>query len=406
MKILKFLLALALLGGGFLAGTAWQTQTLKKDSPESSASEQVYEEEENAAPGAALINEETPPTNTAPLNNTLAELERATISLFENAAPSVAYITTSKLQRDFWTYDVYEIPAGSGSGFVWDKKGHIITNYHVIEDASKAQVTLADHSTWDAEYVGGAPEKDLAVLKIKAPAKLLSPIPVGSSDNLMVGQSVFAIGNPFGLDQTLTTGVISALGREIKAADGTPIRGVIQTDAAINPGNSGGPMLNARGEVIGVAFMLQSITRANSGVGFGIPVYFVERVSKAIIERGSYEHPWIGISGTTLSPFMIRELGLDAEYGVLISEVIPGGPAAKAGLRGGDEEVTLEGVDFVVGGDIIIAIDDQPVKVFDDLLAYLGRYTEPGMEITLTILRDGETLQAPIVLEPRPDSLR
>ncbi|RME12519.1 MAG: 2-alkenal reductase, partial [Bacteroidetes bacterium] len=295
MKILKFLLAIALLGGGFLAGTAWQTQTFKEDAPENASTEQVYEEDQQAEPGAALVNDENPPTNNAPVNNALAELERATISLFENAAPSVAYITTSKLQRDFWTYDVYEIPAGSGSGFVWDKKGHIITNFHVIEDASKAQVTLADHSTWDAEYVGGAPEKDLAVLKIKAPAKLLNPIPVGSSDNLMVGQSVFAIGNPFGLDQTLTTGVISALGREIKAADGTPIRGVIQTDAAINPGNSGGPLLNSSGSLIGVNTAIYSPSGASAGIGFSIPVDEVRWVVPELIKNGKIIRPSLGI---------------------------------------------------------------------------------------------------------------
>ncbi|NOX63729.1 MAG: PDZ domain-containing protein [Chloroflexi bacterium] len=297
--------------------------------------------------------------------------------------------------------------SGEGSGFVIGAEGYIVTNNHVVEDAESIVVQFYDGLLAPAELMGADPDTDLAVLKVDPRGLDLQPVSFGNIDDLRVGQRVLVIGNPFGNANTLTTGIISALGRQI-ALPGSPFRlpEVIQTDAAINPGNSGGPMLNARGEVIGVAFMLQSTTRANSGVGFGIPVYFVERVSKAIIERGSYEHPWIGIRGTTLSPFMIRELGLEAERGVLISEVVPGGPAAKAGLRGGDREVTLEGVDFLVGGDVIVAIDDRPVKVFDDLLAYLGRYTEPGMEITLTILRDGEIMRMPLTLEPRPKTLR
>ncbi len=390
MKILKFLLALALLGGGFLAGTAWQTQTLKKDSPESSASEQVYEEEENAAPGAALINEETPPTNTAPLNNTLAELERATISLFENAAPSVAYITTSKLQRDFWTYDVYEIPAGSGSGFVWDKKGHIITNYHVIEDASKAQVTLADHSTWDAEYVGGAPEKDLAVLKIKAPAKLLSPIPVGSSDNLMVGQSVFAIGNPFGLDQTLTTGVISALGREIKAADGTPIRGVIQTDAAINPGNSGGPLLNSSGSLIGVNTAIYSPSGASAGIGFSIPVDEVSWVVPELIKNGKIIRPSLGIDYASQST--ARRLGI--KKGLLLTDIEKGGPAEKAGLK----PTYRDRYGRIIMGDVLLSVDGEPVNNRGDLLLILEKH-QPGDRVKVQYWRKDETYEVEVELQ-------
>ena len=329
--------------------------------------------------------------------------------VYEQVNPSVVSVRVldQDLLDENQDLQPFFFDSGEGSGFVISPDGYIVTNNHVVEDAESVVVQFYDGLLAPAEVVGTDRDTDLAVLKVDPRGLDLRPVSFGAIDDLRVGQRVLVIGNPFGNANTLTTGIISALGRQIELP-GSPflLPEVIQTDAAINPGNSGGPMLNARGEVIGVAFMLQSITRANSGVGFGIPVYFVERVSKAIIERGSYEHPWIGISGTTLSPFMIRELGLDAEYGVLISEVIPGGPAAKAGLRGGDEEVTLEGVDFVVGGDIIIAIDDQPVKVFDDLLAYLGRYTEPGMEITLTILRDGETLQAPIVLEPRPDSLR
>jgi len=390
MKILKFLLAIALLGGGFLAGTAWQTQTFKEDAPENASTEQVYEEDQQAEPGAALVNDENPPTNNAPVSNALAELERATISLFENAAPSVAYITTSKLQRDFWTYDVYEIPAGSGSGFVWDKKGHIITNFHVIEDASKAQVTLADHSTWDAEYVGGAPEKDLAVLKIKAPAKLLNPIPVGSSDNLMVGQSVFAIGNPFGLDQTLTTGVISALGREIKAADGTPIRGVIQTDAAINPGNSGGPLLNSSGSLIGVNTAIYSPSGASAGIGFSIPVDEVRWVVPELIKNGKIIRPSLGIDYA--SQTTARRLGV--KKGLLLTDIEKGGPAEKAGLT----PTYRDRYGRIIMGDILLAIDGEPVDDRGDLLLILEKH-KPGDRVKVQVLRNDQVKEVEVELE-------
>ncbi|MAW88198.1 MAG: 2-alkenal reductase [Phyllobacteriaceae bacterium] len=390
MKFLKFLLAVVLLGGGFLAGTAWQNHILKEDAPENTPTEEVYEDEQQAQPEAALINDETPPPNSPPVGNALAELEKATISLFENAAPSVAYITTSKLQRDFWTYDVYEIPAGSGSGFVWDKNGHIITNYHVIEDASKAQVTLADHSTWDAEYVGGAPEKDLAVLKIKAPAKLLSPIPVGSSDNLMVGQSVFAIGNPFGLDQTLTTGVISALGREIKAADGTPIRGVIQTDAAINPGNSGGPLLNSSGSLIGVNTAIYSPSGASAGIGFSIPVDEVRWVVPELIKNGKIIRPSLGIDYA--SQTTARRLGV--KKGLLLTDIEKGGPAEKAGLT----PTYRDRYGRIIMGDILLAIDGEPVDDRGDLLLILEKH-KPGDRVKVQVLRNDQVKEVEVELE-------
>ena len=192
-----------------------------------------------------------------PIKHIVTE-EEATIKLFEESAPSVVFITTSTVRQDYWSRNVTEIPAGNGSGFIWDREGHIVTNYHVIEKADIAQVTLSDQTTWDAELIGIEPNKDLAILKIKAPDTKLKPIPVASSHDLRVGQSVFAIGNPFGLDQTLTTGVISALGREIQSIGGRPIRGVIQTDAAINPGNSGGPLLDSNGRLIGVNTMIYS----------------------------------------------------------------------------------------------------------------------------------------------------
>jgi len=295
---------------------------------------------------------------------------------------------------------------GEGSGFVIDTAGHIVTNRHVILDAGRVAVQFYNGVQTTAEVIGADADTDIAVLKVDPRGLDLRPVTFGSIDDLRVGGRVLVIGNPFGNTNTLTTGIISALGRDLMLPESQfRLPEVIQTDAAINPGNSGGPMLNARGEVIGVAFMLQSSTNSNAGIGFGIPGYFVERVSRAIIAEGRYQHSWIGIRGNSLSPVLIEALDLDVQAGALVQEVIPDSPAAKAGLRGGGEDITIEGAPFRAGGDIIIAIDDQPVRVFEDLLAYLGRYGEPGREVVLTILRDGKTQQISVTLEPRPDQL-
>ena len=219
--------------------------------------------------------------------------EEATIKLFEEAAPSVVNITTTAVQQDYWSRNVYEIPAGTGTGFVWDNQGHIVTNYHVIKDAYKAKVIMSDQTTYDAEVVGYESSKDLAVLRIK-PKTDLKPLPIGTSHDLKVGQSVFAIGNPFGLDQTLTTGIVSALGREIESVGGVPIRDVIQTDAAINPGNSGGPLLDISGRLIGVNTAIYSPSGAYAGIGFSIPVDVVKWVVPDLVKYGKLERPVLG----------------------------------------------------------------------------------------------------------------
>jgi S1-C subfamily serine protease len=278
--------------------------------------------------------------------------ELSTIKLFENASPSVAFITTSNFRRDYWTMNVMEVPRGTGSAFIWDEDGHIITNYHVIQGADKATVTLSDRSTWEAKLIGAAPEKDLAVLKIDAPKKLLRPILTGKSMNLLVGQSVYAIGNPFGLDQTLTTGIISALGREIESVAGTPIKDVIQTDAAINPGNSGGPLLNSSGELIGVNTAIYSPSGAYAGIGFSIPVDVVRSVVPDLIKFGKINRPSLGIE---LAPERVmRQLGGN---GILVLHVTENGGAAKAGIkptvRNKYGEIEL--------GDIITKIDDNEI---------------------------------------------
>jgi len=271
----------------------------------------------------------------APTKHIISE-EEATIKLFEESAPSVVFITTSTVRQDYWNRNVTEIPAGNGSGFIWDDQGHIVTNYHVIEKADRAQVTLADQSTWDAELIGIEPNKDLAILKIDAPADKLKPIPLGSSHDLRVGQSVFAIGNPFGLDQTLTTGVISALGREIESIGGRPIRDVIQTDAAINPGNSGGPLIDSNGRLIGVNTMIYSPSGASAGIGFSIPVDEVNWVVPDIIEFGEVRRPILGIN--LVAEQHTQRLKME---GALILDIVPGSPAERYGLQATEKDIKV-----------------------------------------------------------------
>jgi len=318
----------------------------------------------------------------------LAPLEQTTIDIFSRISPSVVYITSIELRRNLFSLNVYEIPKGTGSGFVWDKKGRIVTNFHVISDANRIMVTLADHSTWKGVLVGAAPDRDLAVLQISAPAERLHPIPIGSSADLQVGQMVFAIGNPFGLDQTLTTGVVSALGREITSITGRVIHDVIQTDAAINPGNSGGPLLDSSGRLIGVNTAIYSPSGASSGIGFAVPVDTVNRVVPQLIRHGRLLRPGLGIS---VAPDRIgRRLGLE---GVLVMRVEEGSTAAAAGLRG-----TRETSGGLVLGDVILAVDGRPVRRTADLLDILSGY-DIGQEVVLTVDRGGRRLDLRVVLE-------
>jgi S1-C subfamily serine protease len=318
----------------------------------------------------------------------LASDEQNTIDIFRNAAPSVVYITSIAVRRDFFSLNVYEIPQGTGSGFIWDKQGRVVTNFHVISDASRLEVTLADQSSWKAVMVGAAPDRDLAVLQINAPVDKLRPIDIGESNNLLVGQKVFAIGNPFGLDQTLTTGVVSALGREITAVTGRTIHDVIQTDAAINPGNSGGPLLDSAGRLIGVNTAIYSPSGASSGIGFAVPVGEVNRVVPQIISKGKMIRPGLGI--TLANRRLTSELGLD---GVMILKVIPGSSAAKAGLKGATQVR-----DGLVLGDIIQAVNGKPIKDYNNLRDELERY-EVGETVTLTLMRDSANVEIPVQLE-------
>lgn len=318
----------------------------------------------------------------------LAGDEQNTIDIFRSAAPSVVYITSIAVRRNLFSLNVYEIPQGTGSGFIWDRQGRIVTNFHVISDASRLEVTLADHSTWKASLVGAAPDRDLAVLQITAPASKLQPIAVGESNNLLVGQKVFAIGNPFGLDQTLTTGIVSALGREITAVTGRTIHDVIQTDAAINPGNSGGPLLDSAGRLIGVNTAIYSPSGASSGIGFAVPVGEVNRVVPQIISKGKVLRPGLGV--TLANRSLTGDLGLE---GVLVLKVVSGSAAEQAGLRG-----TSQVGDGLVLGDIILAVNGRKVTDYDSLRDEIERY-EVGASVLLTLLRDEATAEVSVQLE-------
>ncbi len=306
----------------------------------------------------------------------LAQDELNTIDIFRTNSPSVVYITSIALKRSLFSLNAVEIPQGTGSGFVWDTKGSIVTNYHVISDANRIQVTMADHSTWRASFIGASPDKDIAVLKINAPANLLKPIAIGNSDDLLVGQKVFAIGNPFGLDQTITTGIISALGREIKAITGRRIQGMVQTDAAINPGNSGGPLLDSAGRLIGVNTAIYSPSGAYAGIGFAVPVDTVNRTVPQIIQHGHVVKP--GIGATLADERLARRLGIS---GILILSIERNSPAEKAGLK-----PTIQYRGEVILGDIITAVNDTTVSSYDELRTELERFGV-GTEVIFTILR-------------------
>jgi S1-C subfamily serine protease len=318
----------------------------------------------------------------------LAADEQNTIELFQNASPSVVYITTIEVRRDLFNLNVYEIPKGTGSGFVWDKEGRIVTNYHVIEDSSKVEVSLPDGSHWKASIIGVAPDNDLAVLQIEAPASRMFPLVIGRSDSLLVGQKVFAIGNPFGLDNTLTAGIVSALGREIQSVTGRTIKDVIQTDAAINPGNSGGPLLDSAGRLIGVNTAIYSPSGSNAGIGFAVPVNIVNRVVPDIIRYGKVIRPGLGVS--IANDQIMERLGIE---GILILNVEPGSSAEAAGLQG-----TKRLFGEIILGDIIRKMNGVDVRSFNELRDELDKY-KIGQEVSLEILRGQQILQVSVVLE-------
>jgi len=305
--------------------------------------------------------------------------ERSTIALFHQASRSVVFITTTTRQMDFWTRNVFEVPQGSGSGFVWDESGHIVTNYHVVQGAASAKVTLGE-TEYDADTVGVAPDHDLAVLEIRTERANLAPLGIGTSADLQVGQKVFAIGNPFGLDHTLTTGIVSALGRTIQSVTNRPIDGAIQTDAAINPGNSGGPLLDSAGRLIGVNTAIYSPSGASAGIGFAVPVDTVSRIVPELITHGRVERPLLGVVlDDPMSTLVTKRLGVE---GVLLITVAEGSPAEAAGLRG-----TRRSRAGIIPGDIVQEVDGKKVKTRDELLGQIANH-RPGDTVSLTVWRD------------------
>ena len=375
-RLLRTLIPVLLLVVGFIAGASWKA---KENQPPSNELETTGEQ-------AVLTNHQEEPAG----GGDLTTLEKETIQLFEDASPSVAFITTSNIRMEFYSRNSTEVPRGSGSGFVWDKNGHIVTNFHVIQGADKAQVVLAHGKPYSASLVGYDSSKDLAVLKIDAPADELKPIPVSTSQNLRVGQSVFAIGNPFGLDQTLTTGVISALGREIESVAGIPIRDVIQTDAAINPGNSGGPLLNSRGQLIGVNTAIYSPSGASAGIGFSIPVDVVNWIVPELIQYGKVMRPVLGAEFA--SPQWERRLGIEGE-GALVVDVAQGSPADRAGII----PTMRDRYGSIRWGDIITAIGSEAIKSGNEVTLALEKY-RPGDRVTVKLIRDGKERMVEVVL--------
>ncbi|WP_245626578.1 S1C family serine protease [Croceicoccus naphthovorans] len=348
-----------------------------------------------AASAALLINQSAPlaEPRVVTARGDLGADERATIDLFRNARDSVVFISTRQRVADFWTRNVYSVPRGSGSGLVWDEAGHIVTNFHVIEGASEAQMQLADGRQFSATLVGVSPQHDLAVLKIggagfTAPAR----VPIGTSSDLQVGQNVFAIGNPFGLDWTLTKGIVSALDRSLPNENGPDIRHLIQTDAAINPGNSGGPLLDSAGRLIGINTAIYSPSGASAGIGFAVPVDTVMRVVPQLISEGRYTRPSLGVeSDDDINDRLKRASGIE---GVFVLRVDPGSSAERAGLVAAQR--TRRGV---APGDIVTALNGKPVSRVGDLLARLDDF-RVGQSVELTLMRGGEERTARLELEP------
>lgn len=334
------------------------------------------------------VNDPNAAPRTVAARGDLAADEKATIDLFKESSPSVVYITTLAVARDRFTLNLHQVPEGTGSGFVWDTQGHVVTNYHVIKGASAAKVTLNDGNSYPARLTGYAPDFDLAVLKIDVSADKLRPTPIGTSADLQVGQKAFAIGDPFGLDYTLTTGVISALGREIKSESGRPISGVIQTDAAINPGNSGGPLLDSAGRLIGVNTAIYSPSGAYAGIGFAIPVDTVNQVVPQLISKGNVRVARAVLGVTFVPEQLARRLGV--REGLLIHQVAPDTAAAQAGLRPTRSEDEP--------GDVILAIDGQPVRSRADVERIIGKH-QPGETATVTVRRDGKKVEIEVTLQ-------
>ncbi len=390
-RILIVAIAVALLAG---MGAGWRgVQATGNNAPLLTGAVQAAE-----PPLVALVDEQSG----------AFALQEQIIAVYEAASPAVVNITSRVNTTNAFMGTVPQ--EGTGSGFVYDRAGHIVTNFHVVEGADEVTVTFPNGKVYEAEVVGTDPINDLAVIRIDAGSDLPQALPVADSDSLRVGQFVLAIGNPFGLNQTLTTGIISALGRVIESPqDNRFIGEAIQTDAAINPGNSGGPMLDLRGQVIGVNSQIISPSGANAGIGFAVSSNTVRRVVPELISQGSYAHPWLGVQLVTLTPDgldALRQAGRDLpdDAGLLIVEAVENGPAAKAGVQGASRFAEIDNMQVPLDGDVVLAIDGQAVRTFEDLTVYLETETIAGDTVALTVLRDGAEVVLSVTLGELPAS--
>lgn len=412
MKSYKLLAALLLIPTLVLAGFSAAVLTLPQQPAQAAA----------AAPVTAPVQQAADPVSPA-ASGTLAAFQSTFEQIYTNVDPSVVNIqviqsgSASSSFQQLQPNNPFGTPPSQGggevlgSGFVWDSQGHIVTNNHVVAGAQSITVTFADGTTVDAKVVGTDPNSDLAVLQVNAPASELHPVQMGDSSQVRVGEIAIAIGNPYGLSGTMTEGIVSALSRSLpvgldnqqQTGPTYTIPDIIQTDAAINPGNSGGVLVDVQGQVIGVTAAIQSTVDANSGIGFVIPSSIVEKVVPALIQTGHYDHPWIGISGTTLTYDLAQAMNLNPDQqGVLVADVSPNSPAQKAGLQGGTQQTTVNGQPVVLGGDVITAINGQPVNTFEDLSSYLINNTQAGQTVTLTILRQGKQQTVKLTLGVLP----
>ncbi len=396
-------LALTLILGAFYVPLLWNSDSV------------------SALAGRATALYQTPSTaSTIPVNAAMLSNQEALSTLYAAVAPSVVNIQVSlHASASGANIPGFNLPQSDaplqqaeGSGFIYDTDGHIVTNNHVVEGAETVTVIFNNGEWAKAEVVATDPQADLAVIKVTPPADFTwKPLPLAQPDTLKTGYTVVAIGNPFGLEGTMTTGIISALGRSMPVGEASQVSGgsytlpdVIQTDAAINPGNSGGPLLNMAGEVVGINFAIESPVRSNSGVGFTIPVSIIRRVVPSLIANGKFDYAYLGLSGITIGPDLATQLKLtDNKLGVYVGSVVAGGPSDKAGIHGGSQAVSTSGSsDLQAGGDIVTAINDTPVHRFEDIVSYLVTKAEPGRKATLTVLRDGKEMKVDVTLGSRP----
>jgi len=393
--LVTLVVALTLVLGAFYGPLLWDMQSISAG-PATAAPARIHEAQSVQVDPALLKNQE------------------ALADLYDQIAPSVVSIQVTSHAQTInipgfnLPQDEAPLQQGQGSGFIYDTAGHIVTNNHVVNDAEEVTVIFSNGFWADAEVVATDPQADLAVIKVTPPAGMdWQPLPI-ATDSLRVGHTVIAMGNPFGLEGTMTVGIVSAIGRGMPVGDlGTSytLPDIIQTDAAINPGNSGGPLMNLAGEVVGVNFAIESAVRSNSGVGFTIPAAIVQRVVPALIADGQYDYAYLGLSGRTIDADVARAYDFpNTLTGVYVAEVVKGGPTEAAGVQGSTRQISLNGSQIGAGGDIVIAINDMPVRRFEDLVSYLVTKAAPGETVTLTVLRDDEELQLDVVLGSRPNA--